>query len=96
MINKFAFILLLTFELIASVQSIESIQLLKQLDELENLSAVGYAAYVDQFGRPLNAYNQILNPGACQRNAYGQFVNYQYYPVPVRTLSVPTYINRYG
>ena len=94
--NKFASLLLLAFALIATVQSIESIQLLKQLDELENMSAVGYATYVDQFGRPLNAYNQILNPGACQRNAYGQFVTYQYYPVPVKTVSVPYYINRYG
>ena len=62
--NKFVFLFLIAISLIAFVQSTDSIQLLEQLEELENLqyrSAVVYAAYVDQFGRPLNSYNQILD-----------------------------------
>ena len=71
--NKFVFLFLLAVALIASVQSTDSAQLLKQLEAVENLSFMGYATYQDQYGRPLNTFNTILNPQQCYRNGYGQY-----------------------
>ena len=85
--NKFAFLFLLAVALIASVQSSDSVQLLKQLEDLENLQfnqPIGYATYVDQYGRPLNAFNQIVSPYSVTRNGYGQYVNRYGQAVPVK------------